>query len=144
VDHFLRLYGEENHKGHLRVADETMEYLLLYGWPGNVRELANEMRRLVAMAEPGAVLMPEHLRSEVTAGRRTIPATERPLAPTEIVVRLDQPLGAMFEHVERAAIGYALKTSGGSLDQAARMLRISRKGLYLKRQRLGRSDTSSS
>ena len=40
-------------------------------------------------------------------------------------------------------IGYALKTSAGSLDQAARMLRISRKGLYLKRQRLGRNDTPS-
>ena len=144
VEHFLRLYGEEFHKGHLRVADETMEYLLLYGWPGNVRELANEMRRLVAMAEAGAVLMPEHLRGEITAGRRTIPVAERRPASTEVVVRLDQPLSATFEHVERAAISYALKMSGGRLDRAARMLRVSRKGLYLKRQRLARHDAPSS
>jgi two-component system response regulator AtoC len=144
VEHFLRLYGEEFHKGHLRVADETMEYLLLYGWPGNVRELANEIRRLVAMAEAGAVLMPEHLRGEITAGRRTIPVADRRPASTEVVVRLDQPLSATFEHVERAAISYALKMSGGRLDQAARMLRVSRKGLYLKRQRLARHDAPSS
>ena len=144
VEHFLRLYGEELHKGQLRVADETLEYLLLYGWPGNVRELANEVRRLVAMAEAGAVLMPEHLKGEITAGRRTVPLAERQPASTELVVRLDQPLAAIFEHAERAAIDYALKMSGGRLDQAARMLRVSRKGLYLKRQRLARHDTPSS
>jgi len=143
VEHFLRLHGEEFHKGQLRVADETMEYLLLYAWPGNVRELANEVRRLVAMAESGAVLMPEHLKGEITAGRRTVSLAERQPASTEVVVRLDQPLAAILEHAERTAIGYALKMSGGRLDRAARMLRISRKGLYLKRQRLARHDAHS-
>ena len=51
-----------------------MEYLVLYRWPGNVRQLANEMRRLAAMAEPGAVLMPEHLDPAIRAGRRTVAA----------------------------------------------------------------------
>jgi len=96
------------------------------------------------MAEAGAVLMPEHLKGEITAGRRTVPLAERQPASTELVVRLDQPLAAIFEHAERAAIDYALKMSGGRLDQAARMLRVSRKGLYLKRQRLARHDTPSS
>ena len=33
------------------MSDETLEYLLLYNWPGNVRQLANELRRMIAMAD---------------------------------------------------------------------------------------------
>jgi DNA-binding NtrC family response regulator len=137
VEFFLRRYGEEFQKPQLRLAEETMEYLLLYAWPGNVRQLSNELRRLVALAEQGAVLMPEHLSAEITAGRRTVPASERDLAPAEVVVRLDQPLAAAIEHIERAMLQYALKSSGGRVESAARALGLSRKGLYLKRHRLG-------
>ena len=51
VDHYLRKFGDEQKKGRLTLSDETLEYLLLYSWPGNVRQLANEVRRMVAMAE---------------------------------------------------------------------------------------------
>jgi transcriptional regulator of acetoin/glycerol metabolism len=64
------------HKGDLRLAEETMEYLVLYRWPGNVRQLANEMRRLAASARNDAVLMPEHLSPDIAASRRTLPAAE--------------------------------------------------------------------
>jgi hydrogenase-4 transcriptional activator len=137
AEHFLRRAASDFGKDRLHLAEETMEYLVLYKWPGNVRQLANQMRRLAAMAEPGAVLMPEHLDAAITAGRKTI-ATERPnLAPTEIVVRLDQPHAALIEHAERAQIRYALARCGGGIEEAAQMLGLSRKGLYLKRQRLG-------
>src|SRR4029079_6167136 len=33
VDHYLRKYGEEQKKGRLTLADETLEHLFLYGWP---------------------------------------------------------------------------------------------------------------
>jgi DNA-binding NtrC family response regulator len=137
VQHYLDKHGRDAHKLGLRVAQETMEYLILYRWPGNVRQIGNEIRRLVALAEPGAVLMPEHLSPELAASRRTIPASERDLAPTEFVVRLDQPLPAAMEHVERAMIQHALRLAGHRLEEAAQMLGLSRKGLYLKRQRLG-------
>ena len=114
-----------------------MEYLLLYKWPGNVRQLANEMRRMAALAETDAVLMPEHLSSDIVASRRTVPASERVLDSNELVVRLDQPLAAANEHLERAMIPYALKQCAGRVEDAAQMLGLSRKGLYLKRMRLG-------
>ena len=135
--HYLNKYALEYRKGDLRLAEETVEYLLLYRWPGNVRQLANEMRRMAALAEPGAVLMPEHLSPDIAATRRTVPASERALDSTEMVVRLDQPLDAAIEHVERALIQYALQRCGGRLDDTASLLGLSRKGLYLKRQRLG-------
>ncbi len=140
VQHYLERGIQESRKTGLRFAEETMEYLVLYRWPGNVRQLANEVRRLVALAEPGAVLMPEHLSLDIRASRRTIPAGERTLSPTEVVVRTDQPLPAAMEHLERTMVQQALKESSGRLEDAAQRLGLSRKGLYLKRLRLGITD----
>ena len=137
AQHYLQKHAREWGKGDLRLAEETIEYLVLYRWPGNVRQLANEMRRLAALAEPGAVLMPEHLSGEITAGRRTIPASERTLEPTEVVVRLDQPLAAAVHHLQRAMVQYALRQCGGRIEETAARLGVSRKGLYMKRQRYG-------
>jgi DNA-binding NtrC family response regulator len=114
-----------------------MEFLVLYAWPGNIRQLANEMRRLAVLAEKGAVLMPEHLSGYIAASRRTVPASERVLDDNELVVRLDQPLPALIAHVEVSSIRRALEQCGGRLEETAAMLGISRKGLYLKRQRYG-------
>ena len=137
VDHFLERYGREFQKPQLRVADEALEYLVLYRWPGNVRQLSNEIRRLVALAEPGAVLMPAHLSDNIAASRKTLPADRPVLQSTEVITRLDQPLIAAVEHIERAAIQRAVSVAEGNLIEAAKMLGLSRKGLYLKRQRLG-------
>lgn len=137
VNHFLEKWSREAQKADLRLAEETMEYLVLYRWPGNVRELANEVRRLVTLAENGAVLMPEHLSAAIAASRRTLPPSERVLEPTEMVVRVDQPLAAALEHVERALVQRALRLHPDRVEDAARALGLSRKGLYLKRQRLG-------
>jgi hydrogenase-4 transcriptional activator len=136
VQHFIDRYTREMHKPLVRVAEDTLEYLVLYRWPGNVRQLANELRRMIALAEPGAVLMPEHLSQEIFASRRTVPASERQLEPTEMVVRIDQPLAAAVEHLERAFIRRAMSLTNSKVEDAARMLGLSRKGLYLKRQRL--------
>jgi DNA-binding NtrC family response regulator/tetratricopeptide (TPR) repeat protein len=132
VDHFLQKYGHEMQKPMLRVADETLEYLLLYRWPGNVRQLANELRRIVALAEPAETLLPVHLSPEIVASRRTVPANK-----SDMVIDLGQSLQDATNQLERAAIARALKAAHGNNDEAARALGLSRKGLYLKRQRLG-------
>ena len=137
ANHYLRKHAQEYRKGDLRLSEDTMEYLMLYRWPGNVRQLANEMRRIAALAESSAVLMPEHLSPEITASRRTVPASERQLEPTEVVVRLDQPMAAAVRHLEQTMVQWAMKKCGGRVEETAAMLGLSRKGLYLKRQRFG-------
>jgi DNA-binding NtrC family response regulator len=137
ANHYLRKHALECRKGDLRLSEDTMEYLMLYKWPGNVRQLANEMRRIAALAETSAVLMPEHLSPEITASRRTVPASQRTLEPIEVVVRLDQPMAAAVRHLEQAMLQYALKKCDGRIEDTATMLGLSRKGLYLKRQRFG-------
>ena len=131
VELFLEKFCREMQKPLLRIADETLEYLLLYGWPGNVRQLANEIRRIVALADPDDMLLPSHLSPVIVASRRTIPVQH-----TEAVIRVDQPLDAATEQLERVAIERALTACAGRNDEAAKLLGLSRKGLYLKRQRL--------
>jgi transcriptional regulator with PAS, ATPase and Fis domain len=137
VHYFLEKFAREHNKGRLRIADETLEYLVFYAWPGNVRELLNELRRMAALAEVDAVLMPEHLSTQISTSRRTRPPSERDLLPIELVVRLDQPLAAATEHLERAMIQHAMSLHEGRVEQVAQTLGLSRKGLYLKRRRLG-------
>jgi DNA-binding NtrC family response regulator len=137
VDHYLRKYGEELKKGRLILSDETLEYLLLYSWPGNLRQLANEVRRMVAMAERDSTLTPAQLSSEIQASRRTIPAT--PTGDPEVRVRIDQPLPAAVQLLEQTMVKVALDKTHGRVEEAARMLGISRKGLFLKRRRWGLS-----
>jgi DNA-binding NtrC family response regulator len=133
--HYLRKYGDEQKKGQLTLSDETFEYLLLYAWPGNLRQLANELRRMVAMAEPDSTLTPAQLSPEIQASRRTVPAI--PTAEPEVRVRIDQPLPAAVQLLEQTMVKSALDRTHGRVEEAARMLGISRKGLFLKRRRWG-------
>ncbi len=134
--HFLQRAAEEFRKGRLRLSDETMEYLLLYGWPGNVRHLGNEIQRMAALAEPDCILEPSALSAEVQASRRTVRAVE-PAPDDEITVRVDQPLPDALAAIERQMVRRALERADGRFEEAARLLGISRKGLFLKRRRWG-------
>ncbi|MGE3889884.1 MAG: sigma-54 interaction domain-containing protein [Vicinamibacterales bacterium] len=136
VQAMLERFAREAQRDPIRVSEAAMEYLTLYHWPGNARQLANELRRLSALSEPGAVVMPEHLSPEIAASRPPAAAT-RAIADAELLVRTDQPLAAATEHVERVLIAQALDQHGGNVEKAAQTLGLSRKGLFLKRQRLG-------
>jgi hydrogenase-4 transcriptional activator len=136
VQHYIRKYADEQRKGAPTLSDETLEYLLLYAWPGNIRQLANEVRRMVALAEPDATLTPSLLSAEIQASRRTIPAPPAPIEP-EIHLRLDQRLPDAVDTLEQSLIRRALERSHGRVEEAAKLLGISRKGLFLKRRRWG-------
>jgi DNA-binding NtrC family response regulator len=136
VQSHLERVARETQRDPIRVSEEAMEYLSLYHWPGNARQLANELRRLSALAEPGALVMPEHLSPEIASSRPPA-AAARALSGSELLVRTDQPLSAATEHVERVLIAQALDQCQGNLERAAQILGLSRKGLFLKRQRLG-------
>jgi DNA-binding NtrC family response regulator len=131
----LRAFAEQQKKGRLTLDDETLEYLVLYRWPGNVRQLVNEISRIVAYAESDSTIVPALLSPEVQASRRTVRVM--PGEEPEIRVRLDQPLGDAVDAIERMMVLRALERAHGNYENAARLLGISRKGLFLKRRRWG-------
>ena len=112
-----------------------MEHLLLYRWPGNVRQLKNEMERMVALAETDATLLPESISDHIL---EALPVLRHPSTSGEaITVDLNEKLVPAIARLEAEMIRAALKRHDGKVDAVAKALGISRKGLYLKRQRLG-------
>ena len=134
VQHFVDHAARQFKKGHLTVAEETMERLLLYRWPGNVRQLQHELQRIVALVEPNSTLLPDMIAEEILGALPLL----RPLPnPREMAVSLNDKLPSAIARIESEMIKLALRDNRGKVDAAAKALGISRKGLYLKRQRLG-------
>jgi DNA-binding NtrC family response regulator len=134
VQHFVRRAADEYAKRAVRLSEASMEQVLLYDWPGNIRQLQNELRRVIAIAEPDAVITPDQLAPDIAAAR-----PPRTLDPRgfEIAVPLTGQLGPTLEMVEREMIQFAMRQHHGRIEAVAGALGLSRKGLYLKRQRLG-------
>jgi DNA-binding NtrC family response regulator len=135
IEHYLRRFAGEQKKGRLTLDDETLEYLVLYAWPGNVRQLVNELSRVVAFADPDMTITPSLLSPEIQASRRTVRTA--PGDEPEIRIRLDQPMNDAVDAIERVMVMRALDRARGNYENAAKLLGISRKGLFLKRRRWG-------
>jgi hydrogenase-4 transcriptional activator len=136
---FAQRFATEFAKDPIRLSDGAMELLILYSWPGNVRQLANEVRRLTALADSGACISPDLLSPQMQVhGSRT--QAESPEATPRMQVRIDQSLEQATAYLESEMIKHALRQAGGRVAAAASTLGISRKGLYLKRLRLGITD----
>lgn len=143
VHHFLKRFGAARGIPALTVTDHVLDELQRHDWPGNVRQLQNHIRRLAALATDDVVAS-----SGLTAGEfadletSEDAAADTPADPGEptadqLQVRVDQPLSDAVAQVERALIGRALFDAGGNASAAARRLGVSRRGLQLKRKRLG-------
>jgi DNA-binding NtrC family response regulator len=95
---------------------------------------------MVALAEADSTLTPALLSGEIQASRRTIAAA--PSLDIEARVSLDQPLPVAVEMLEQLMVRRALDRTHGRVEEASRLLGISRKGLFLKRRRWGLGQVS--
>jgi len=136
IDEFLNRYSERLHKN-VSLSRAARTHLLLFDWPGNVRQLSSELYRLVAHARDGESIDENALSREIVASqlKGSWEGSSRDLADTD-GVNFDVPLKQLLEWVERAAVEHAMAASGGNQSAAAKRLGLSRKGLYLMRQRL--------
>jgi DNA-binding NtrC family response regulator len=133
---FLKRASKECARNGIRLGDDFVAALLLHDWPGNIRELVNEIRRAVALAEDGATLTARDLGPEIARRWQERPAaTALAQEAPGVFVRLDQPLAQAVKRVEERFIEHALDASGGRVTDAAKLLGLSRKGLFLKRRR---------
>jgi DNA-binding NtrC family response regulator len=140
LNHYLKLYQHESSKSEIQLSEETVDLIVVYDWPGNVRQLCNEVRRIVAYADSRTMVTPEALSPEITRPDplrvQFAAAGQRP-APVSIISQAAGiTLGAAVEELERRMIAGALERSSGNIARAAKELGLSRKGLYLKMDRL--------
>jgi DNA-binding NtrC family response regulator len=136
LDHFLRELTERHGRGPVALDSEAQHRLLAYDWPGNVRELQNVLERALVLAEQD-VIGPEHLPAEVkpNGGPELSPET----APAERGIG-SQPSASpllSLEEVERRHVMRVLEATGGSREEASRILGISRRTLTRMVQRWG-------
>jgi len=124
---FVREASERLGKPDVRLSPEALDLFDAYSWPGNVRQLRNELQRAVAMTAAGGLISPE-LLSPIFAGSSDSPSPRRARNVT---------LAAAVERLEREMIDGALERTSGNVSQTARMLGLTRRGLYLKMDRLG-------
>jgi DNA-binding NtrC family response regulator len=101
-----------------------------------VRQLRNEIQRAVAMSPPGGSIDPDHLSGDLTA---PTPTASRDLGAGGAPARSVQPgnLAAAVEEIERDMISATLDRTRGNISETARVLGLTRRGLYLKMRRLG-------
>ena len=136
VNHFLTVHAKQAGKFIPQLTPHALERLSAYDWPGNVRQLTNELKRIVALSDEDELVDVAHL---VTGHQATPPPRRRRPRHdgTSVHVRLDRTLQEMYDDLERAAIARAMEQSRHNQADTARLLGITRKGLYLKRRRLG-------
>jgi DNA-binding NtrC family response regulator len=125
---FLREASERFGKPNVRLSAETLDLFDAFGWPGNVRQLRNEVHRAVAMAAAGGVITPDLLSPIFVGGSPEAPMPRRARNVT---------LASAVERLERELIESALQRTAGNISQTARTLGLTRRGLYLKMDRLG-------
>ncbi|RYZ65646.1 MAG: sigma-54-dependent Fis family transcriptional regulator, partial [Proteobacteria bacterium] len=138
LEHFLLKFNERLKKSVSGCSEEAMDALRAYGWPGNIRELENVVERAVLFSDDKMIRLqdlPNELKNPATVGLRE--------GQTDTALQLPSDSG-LKEHVkvamsrlERELVSRALEQTHGNVTHAARLLKISRKGLQLKMKELG-------
>jgi DNA-binding NtrC family response regulator len=128
---FLREACERLAKPGVQLGSETLDFFSQYWWPGNVRQLRNEIQRAVAMSAPDSTVGPEHLSADLAAPRSTASASAGGRAHAATT------LASAVERLEKDMIRSALERTSGNISETARLLGLTRRGLYLKLRRLG-------
>jgi two-component system, NtrC family, response regulator HydG len=123
VTHFIQQFNRRYHRDVQGCEPRAMQCLLSHAWPGNVRELEHAIEHAFVVSTPDQKAI-------------TVDLLPADLPPIEVkgdtkVVAHDIKVG------EVAQVKAALVQAGGNKAAAARLLGITRTGLYKKLRRLG-------
>jgi len=129
VDHFLRLYCEENGRNMCALDQEALRVLMEYDWPGNVRELENAIERAVVLVgEDGIInrdLLPADILESTSVNIGRLQLNENGASLKDLV-----------SEFERNLIVTALKKTDWNQKKAAGLLRVNATTLSEKLKRL--------
>jgi transcriptional regulator with GAF, ATPase, and Fis domain len=114
------------------ISREARDGLIDYHWPGNVRELRNMLERAAILCEGGLItrehltFIPPRTKESAPLPRQDLPA--QPLKPAD---------STDLRRLERSTIERALSDARHNKSQAAKMLGLSRKQLYVRLRQHG-------
>jgi DNA-binding NtrC family response regulator/tetratricopeptide (TPR) repeat protein len=122
-EHFLREAAQAEGLAPPGADPAALARLAAYSWPGNVRELQNAARAALVTSHPCTLIREKHLPSRILSRSRTQEG--------------GRTFAARVHEAERSILEQALREAGGNLSAAARVLGLSRQGLFAKLKRLG-------
>ncbi|HYO64166.1 MAG TPA: sigma 54-interacting transcriptional regulator [Pyrinomonadaceae bacterium] len=133
VNYYINHYAAKFGRRDIQITPQTIDLLMVCDWPGNVRQLTNEIQRIVARAEDGTLITPDHLSPDL---RRTVtPAALVPSASDDASATQGRTLADALGELEQKMIAEAMRRHSGNISRAARELGLTRRGLYLKLDR---------
>lgn len=139
--HFLQKFNARLNKSLRGISEEAEAILMGYPWHGNIRELENVIERAVLFADGSSIEV-----SDIPVEVRERFSTPRPRSSVPPIAGSDEAttseglkerVKAAMTRLERELIQRALDQTSGNVTHAARLLKISRKGLQLKMKELG-------
>jgi transcriptional regulator with PAS, ATPase and Fis domain len=137
INHYLNLYQQEAAKSEIKLSEEVVDLLVVYDWPGNVRQLCNEVRRIVAYSDSGQIVTPDLLSPEIVRAALEVEAPAQKKTPeTSLPLTDGKTIAEAVSELERQMIQDALRRSAGNIARAAKELGLTRRGLYMKMDRL--------
>jgi DNA-binding NtrC family response regulator/tetratricopeptide (TPR) repeat protein len=137
VNYYINHYSAKFGRRDIEITPQAVDLLMVCDWPGNVRQLTNEIQRIVARAEDGTLIMPDHLSPELrrTSTHIAPPALVTPINSAAAPLPEGGTLADALADLERRMIAQVMRKHGGNISRAARELGLTRRGLYLKLER---------
>lgn len=138
VNYYINHYSAKFTRRDISITPQTIDLLMVCDWPGNVRQLCNEIQRIIARADDGTLITPDHLSPELKriSAPISMPASVTSINSTSITLSgQHSTLADAMAEVERRMIADALRRHKGNISRAARELGLTRRGLYLKLER---------
>ena len=123
VDHFSRIFSEENNFKMKRFSSGALDVLSRHNWKGNVRELRNLVERVIIMT-PNEIVDVENLRTLSDAN--SIRGKDGGLAEQASTLR------EFKEGVERRFLVEKLRKNKWNISKTAAMIGTPRSNLYKK------------
>jgi len=143
VNYYVNHYSAKFGRSDIQITPQAIDLLMVAEWPGNVRQLCNEVQRVIARSEDGTIITPEqlspelrHMGAPVTPQGTVTPIGASGGGPSVTVPLQNVTLADALAEVERRMIAEALRKHNGNISRAARELGLTRRGLYLKLDRL--------
>ena len=153
VLHFTQRFAKELNREAPQYSQQAMALLVSYPWPGNVRELEHAIERLLVTCDSNRISAEDlpFVISQADVATATVSARLALAGPArgDMGERLEFTdtgidLPKITEDIERKAIEEALRRTGGVITEAARTLKITRRMLRYKMDKLnipaGRQD----
>jgi nitrogen regulation protein NR(I) len=140
VRHFLLKFNNRLNKNIFDLSVDAELALMNHPWPGNIRELENVIERAVLFADTQQIQLgdlPAELRDSSLSPRPRASVVPPAIDVAASIEGLKEQVKAAMSRLERELILRALDQTTGNVTHAARLLKISRKGLQLKMKELG-------